>query len=69
MSQSSEPKPDRIMRLPQVKDATGLSKTTIYRRMADGQFPPKIRLGENSTGWWESDIMKWQANPRDYHKS
>ncbi len=34
-----------ILRLPQVKDRTGLSRSTIYLRMANNEFPSPISLG------------------------
>ena len=35
--------PDRIIRLKTVLARTGLSRSTIYRKIADGTFPPKSR--------------------------
>ncbi len=44
-------------------DRTGLSKSTLYRKMRAGTFPPKIPINANGTGWRESDIDRWVANP------
>lgn len=49
----------RIIRLPGVKDATGLSRSTIYKKISGGDFPPPISLGDRAVGWLESDIEKW----------
>jgi len=35
----------KLLRLPQVKAATGLSKSSIYARIAEGTFPKQIPLG------------------------
>ena len=35
---------DRILRLREVKEMVGLSKTTIYARIAHGAFPRPISL-------------------------
>jgi len=35
----------RIMRLPEVKTITGLSRSTIYFRIAAGTFPKQVSLG------------------------
>ena len=35
----------QILRLKDVVELVGLSKTTIWRRMRAGEFPPAIRLG------------------------
>ncbi len=49
----------RLLRLPQVKQTTGLSKSTIYARIAEGTFPKQIPLGPRLVVWVESDIQKW----------
>jgi prophage regulatory protein len=48
-----------ILRLNDVKSRTGLSRSTIYARMAEGDFPPTISLGGRSVGWVEAEINDW----------
>ena len=48
-----------ILRLPTVKARTGLARSTIYLRIAQGTFPRPIRLGERSVGWVEEAIEGW----------
>jgi prophage regulatory protein len=48
-----------IVRLPQVKAQTGLSRSTIYQLMGDGVFPKSISLGPRAIGWLASDIDEW----------
>jgi prophage regulatory protein len=48
-----------ILRLPAVKSRTGLSRSTIYQRMATGSFPKPISLGERAVGWVEAEIDEW----------
>jgi prophage regulatory protein len=48
-----------ILRLPAVKARTGLSRSTIYQRMADGTFPKPISLGTRAVGWVESEVEEW----------
>lgn len=55
--------PDRIIRLRTVLARTGLSRSTIYRKIAEGTFPAQIKISVNGTGWRESDINRWVANP------
>jgi prophage regulatory protein len=52
---------ENFFRLPQVKHATGLSKSTIYARIAEGTFPKQIPLGPRLVVWVESDIQNWIA--------
>ncbi|PSV19682.1 AlpA family transcriptional regulator [Photobacterium leiognathi subsp. mandapamensis] len=49
----------RIIRLPEVKEMTGLSRSTIYLRMSKGSFPQSISLGERAVGWLEADVELW----------
>ena len=55
--------PDRIVRLKTVLARTGLSRSTIYRKIAEGTFPAQIKISTNGAGWKESDINCWVANP------
>ena len=49
----------RFLRLPEVREMTGLSTSTIYRWMTEGTFPKQIQLGSRSVVWLESDVTKW----------
>jgi prophage regulatory protein len=51
-----------MLRFPDVIVQTGLSRTTIWRKVRRGHFPPPIQLGENSGGWPEDEIVAWVAN-------
>ena len=48
---------NRILRLPHVEEATGLSGSTIYRKIKYGEFPRPIPLGARAVGWLESDVQ------------
>jgi prophage regulatory protein len=49
-----------ILRRPDVERATGLPRSTIYQRMAEGTFPKPVSLGGRSVGWIEAEIADWQ---------
>jgi len=49
----------KIIRLPAVKTATGLARSSIYKKMAERTFPNKISLGPKSVGWLESEVQTW----------
>ena len=51
--------PKQILRLPDVKARTGLSRTTIYMQISEGAFPKQISLGSRSVGWLEEDVENW----------
>jgi prophage regulatory protein len=48
-----------ILRLPQVITRTGLSRSSIYLRMANNEFPESVSLGGRAVGWLESEIDEW----------
>ena len=49
----------RFVRLPEVMARTGLSRSTIYVRVAEGRFPKPVPLGARSVGWIESELDEW----------
>ncbi len=60
------PEPDRIIRLKTVINRSGLSRSTVYRKISEGTFPPKVKLSLNGVGWRESELNRWIANPATY---
>lgn len=48
-----------ILRLPAVKVRTGLARSTIYLRIAQGSFPKPVSLGGRAVGWVEAEIQRW----------
>jgi prophage regulatory protein len=63
-----------VLRLPAVKERTGLSRSTIYLRVAQGQFPAPVSLGARAVGWIASEVDAWLAQKitesreaRNYH--
>jgi prophage regulatory protein len=49
----------RIMRLPEVEAATGEKRSTIYKRLSQGEFPKPVKLGAKSIGWVEEEIAAY----------
>ena len=52
---------DPMLRPPEVMERTGLSRTTLWRRVRAGTFPAPTELGENAIGWPASSISAWLA--------
>lgn len=55
---------DRILRLNEVLEITGLRKSTLYRYMAQDQFPRPLKLhtktgSRGAVGWTETMINEW----------
>lgn len=51
--------PTRFLRLPDVLERTGLSRSTIYVRLAEGRFPRPVALGGRAVGWIEAEVDEW----------
>ena len=51
--------PTRFLRLPEVQGRTGLSRSTIYVRLAQGRFPRPVSLGARAVGWVEAEVDGW----------
>lgn len=55
----------RILRIKQVQDRLGLSRSTIYDRMNakspryDREFPRPLKLGDSAVGWLEESVNEW----------
>lgn len=45
-----------ILRLPAIKMRTGLSRSTIYLRIAQSTFSKPISLGGRAVGWLEAEF-------------
>jgi prophage regulatory protein len=50
-----------ILRLPAIKMSTGLSRSTLYLRIADGVFPKPVNLGGRAVGWPSGEITALNA--------
>lgn len=57
---------ERIIRLKTVLARTGLSRSTLYRKIAEGTFPPQVRISIHGAGWHESAVSSWIADPVGY---
>lgn len=60
---------DRLLRLPDVIARTGLSRTTIYRKAADGSFPHATQISVRVVAWYESEIAAWVAAPMEWKRA
>ena len=51
---------DIFLRRTEVERITGLSRSEIYRRIADDEFPQPIQLGKRAVAWSQIAIEQWQ---------
>ena len=54
-----------LLRLPDVQQLTGLSRSSIYRLEGEGAFPQRVRLSERATAWKLDELTAWiDSRPR-----
>jgi prophage regulatory protein len=58
---AEQPKHQRILRLAQVREVTGLGRSCIYQLQAQKEFPQRIKIGVRAVGWIESEVQQWVA--------
>ena len=51
--------PTRFLRRPEVTARTGLARSTIQVRLAEGRFPRPVSLGSRAVGWIEAEVDEW----------
>ncbi len=59
----------RILRLNNVLDRTGLTRSTLYRKIDRGTFPKQVRISERCVGWREDHVECWLRNPMYYSRA
>jgi len=50
---------DHFIRMKEVRQRTGLSRATIYRKIGEGSFPPNRKLGGQAVAWLNSEVQSW----------
>ena len=56
---SEAPGNDRALRLREVISRVGMSRTWIYDRVAEGEFPEPVKIGQRASAWLESEVNEW----------
>ncbi|GAA0707939.1 AlpA family transcriptional regulator [Dokdonella soli] len=52
----------RVIRLPEVRTRTGLSRSQLYKLESEGRFPAHIKLSERASAWLEHEVDDWIAD-------
>ena len=50
---------NKILRLPQVCEVTGLCRSMIYQLEADLRFPQRVKIGVRAVGWLDREVNAW----------
>jgi len=49
----------RLLRLPEVRQKVGLSRSAIYKLISEGQFPRQVAIGPRTVAWVQEDLERW----------
>jgi prophage regulatory protein len=55
-----------FFRMADVIRITALSRATVYRRIAEGKFPPPVHLGGRACRWPRAALQRWIDDPESY---
>ena len=50
------------MRLEEVLEMCSISRSELYRQIADGRFPRPVKVGLRAVRWWQSEVDAWRAS-------
>lgn len=53
---------EKILKLKEVVDIVGLSRSSVYTLIQRGEFPRPIKMSMRSSGWLRSEIETWIAS-------
>lgn len=58
---------DVLLTRREVERRTGLSRSTLYKKMREGTFPVPLKISERAVRWRESEIRAYvESRPRSY---
>lgn len=55
---------ERLLRLKEVKNITGLSTSGIYKLINEGKFPTQLKITEKSVAWSYQEMCEWIESKR-----
>jgi prophage regulatory protein len=56
----------RFLRFDDMIASTGLSESTIRRRVENGEMPKPVALTKRCVGWWETEYLAWVTKQREH---
>lgn len=62
---NSDERPERFLKLDEVKRRAGLGKSMIYRLIKEGQFPAPYKLSPAASRWSEHELVAWIDDVKD----
>ena len=56
---------EKLVRVKDVLEITGMSRSTIWRLVNSGDFPAPYKLGPRMNAWHKSEIVTWIESRRE----
>jgi prophage regulatory protein len=50
---------ERLLRFRELRKTIPLSRSTIWRKVKNNEFPQPIRIGKSAVAWIWSDVQVW----------
>lgn len=57
---------DRLIRIKEVMSITGLKRSSLYAKIASGNFPQQVKIGVRSAAWKLNEVLRWREDPMSY---
>lgn len=54
--------PVEFIRLPKVKELTGLGTTKLYEMANKGLFPKQVPVGGRAVAWVKAEVLQWNID-------
>ena len=59
MANEIQGRPLSVLRLPEVMERTGLSRSSVYAMASTDRFPHPIKLSDRASAWIEAEVEAW----------
>jgi prophage regulatory protein len=59
----------QLIRLNDVMNITGLKRSSLYAKVAEGRFPEPVKIGVRASAWRLSDVIRWIESPMEYSET
>jgi len=53
---------EKLLRIREVSEWLGVSKTTVYKWVKEGRFPEPVILADHASRWVEAEVVAWLAS-------
>ena len=60
-----EQKPERLIKIDEVKRRVGLGKSMIYRLIQEGKFPAPYKVTALASRWSDREVTAWIDDVKD----